>query len=272
MNHASLLEEVRDISKDTKEILPPKILLKDCYRLAKEANSLSQSIIGFSKKNRPIDLFSFGRVHPNVLLYGFPDPGEAVGGTGIFKVMKALVSGNTSLSSWNIRWLFIPCLNFDDQPSEGRVLKPVMRDPNVREVDWSLNNPRPETKALINLARKYRPIFSFPMHDEYHSREEILPNIMVSRELDSKTCDQVRACFKYYDIPLNPKYSHPSMGKGFLEMKRSTGDYKNSTFSVLDDFGTVAICEVSKLKNVQPSDLVGLQLSAGLTILKSTLL
>lgn len=110
------------------------------------------------------------------------------------------------------------------------------------------------------------------MHDEYHSGEEILPYIMVSRELDSKTCVQVRACFKYYDTPLNPSYNHPSMGNGFREMKEVTHEYKNSTFSVLNDFGIVTICEVSKSKKLQPSDLVGLQLSVGLTILRSTLL
>lgn len=270
MNHTLFLKEITNITKDIKEILPPKKLLKKCSQLSKKSSLLSHSVIDFSQKNYPIDMFTFGKRHSTVLLYGFPDPGEAVGGTSILALMKALVSGNSPFPSWKVKWLFIPCLNFDDQPLEGKKLKPVMRNPKIKEVDWCLNNPRPETKALVKLAQKHKPIFSFPLHDEYHSKEEILPYVITSKELDSRLCDQIRTCFRYFNTPLNLSRKRPKMGKGFMEM-RSAKDYKNSTFSILNNFGTVIICEVSQLKNLTPAKLVGLQLSVGMTVINSIL-
>jgi len=268
MNHESLLKEIKNILNYVKEILPPEKLLKECHRLSEKSDFLSHSVIGFSQKNHPIDLFTFGKERPVALLYGFPDPGEAVGGTSILALIKNLVSGNSPFSSWKVKWLFIPCLNSDDQPLEGKKLKPVMRNPKIKEVDWCLNNPRPETKALVKLAREYKPIFSFPLHDEYHSKKEILPYVITSKELDKQLCDQIRTCFRHFNTSLNPSHKHPKMGKGFIEMK-STKNYKNSTFSILNKFGTVIICEVSQLKNLTPAKLVGFQLSVGMTVLNN---
>lgn len=180
-----IIKNVKETTRWVRTILPPVEILNQCRKISEKDKRLSQIIIGKSKKGTPIEAYSFGQGDKNILFYGFPDPGEAVGGTGILALVLALLNGNSFLNSLtnslNLKWNFIPCLNFDDQPEKGCEFVTVMRDPAIREVDWCLNNPRPETKALIQHAEKNKPVFTFPLHDEFHSGESIPVYFPVSR-------------------------------------------------------------------------------------------
>ena len=85
--------------------------------------------IGKSAKGHPIKLYSYGQANaPQVLLYGLPDPGEAVGASGLLGLLRALKDPHHLIHQMNVRWNFIPCLNIDDQPNDGLTLELVQKE------------------------------------------------------------------------------------------------------------------------------------------------
>lgn len=271
----NIVKNVKEITRWVDAILPPVEILKQCRKISENDKKLSRIIIDKSEKGIPIEAYSFAQGDKNILFYGFPDPGEAVGGTGVLALILALLNGNSFLNSLtnslNLKWNFIPCLNFDDQPKKGCEIVKVMRDPAIREVDWCLNNPRPETKALIQHAEKNKPVFTFPLHDEFHSGESIPVYFPVSRLLPIKVCDAVRKGVTAFGFSINDSYNHPIMGQGFFEMKEAAPDYCNSTFSLLSSYSLVFACEISCIDQTTPADMVAAQLAAGLTVLNYVL-
>lgn len=197
---------------------------------------------------------------------GSQNPGEAVGGTLILALLRGLIGKDAYLTALDITWNFIPCLNFDDQPGTGLVLEEVFRDPQKREVDWCLNNPRSETTALVEYAKVVQPVFTFPLHDEFHSGESIPVYIGVSEILSLNTCDSLRDTIRAFGLSVQAEDPHPEMGQGFFKMGAIGEEYFNSTFSVLAKYGLVLICEVSQ-EDVKVSNLVGAQLATGLIAL-----
>ena len=265
-----IVETSRQLVSDIDAILPPVAVLEECRKLAASSSTLQRREIGKTEVGRPIEAYAFGGGDNSALLYGFPDPGEAVGGTLILALLHGLISGDAYLTALDITWHFIPCLNFDDQPRSGRVLEEVFRDPQKREVDWCLDNPRAETTALLEYAKLVRPIFTFPLHDEYHSGESIPAYIGLSEALCPNTCNYLREAIRAFGLSVQAKDPHPEMGQGFLDMSIFGDEYYNSTFSVLAQCGLVFICEISQ-ENVKASNLVGAQLAAGLIAVKQIL-
>lgn len=235
-----------------------------------EANSIAEdwlqvSDFGKSRKGHPIQLMS-GRFSekPNALLYGFPDPGEAVGGTGLLCLMRALKANHPFLEELKINWNFIPCLNFEDQPNAGKTLDKIMKT-GEQEVDWLVRNPRPETTALLDIAAKLRPKFVFPLHDEWHCHEEIPCYMPVSPPLPKETCDGLRSLLESFGLQISTDIVDPDMGKGFLNMDL-VEDIKNSTFYEFSKNGIVFICEVPALMGKPDSDIIAAQLAAGIFV------
>ena len=151
-------------------VLPPTEVLRHSLSLSRKYHTaIEHEVLGKSQQGHDIDSFRFGSGKKAVLFYGFPDPGEALGGTLILNILKNLAEGRIEVNDWDLSWWFIPVLNFDDQPDSGKSLRTVMRDDQIREVDWCLDNPRAETLALLNLADRVKPEFTFALHDEYHS-------------------------------------------------------------------------------------------------------
>ncbi len=66
-----------------------------------------------------------------------------------------------------------------------------MREESIREVDWCVDNPRPETKALLSLGEKIKPIFTFALHDEYHCGDTILAYFGFTKEPPLTVCDSL---------------------------------------------------------------------------------
>jgi len=263
------VETSRQLVAHVDVILPPVAVPEECRRLG-ASSSLRRREIGKTEAGRPIEAYAFGGGDNNALFYGFPDPGEAVGGTVILALLHGLMGGDAYLTALDITWHFIPCLNFDDQPRNGRVLQEVFRDPQKREVDWCLSNPRSETTALLAYAKSVRPIFTSPLHDEYHSGESIPAYFGVSEVLSLNTCDYLRETLRGFGLSVQAADPHSEMGQGFAAMSRFGDEYYNSTFSVLAQYGLVLICEVSQ-EDVEVSNLVGAQLAAGLIALNLVL-
>ncbi|MFN8579131.1 MAG: hypothetical protein U0354_20065 [Candidatus Sericytochromatia bacterium] len=268
MNYKNLSKE---ITENIKEIISPYDLLKEVREISDSNKKLNKQILGYSSKNNPIELYEIGNGKKNILLYGFPDPSESIGGTSILFLIKYLLQENSLFSSLDIKWLFIPCLNFDDQPNNGMSLEKTMKT-SSQEVDWCLNNPREETKALVNLAQKYKPILSFPLHDEYHCNEIIPIYFPVIPRLNKNICNKLREVIYSYNLEIDTSYNDKDMGQGFFEMSEIADDYDNSTFSVLSNYGNVIIFELSDLKHLEKKVLCEIQIHIILLLINELLL
>ncbi len=268
----SIATVAKSLSSRVDTILPPLQVLRECHVLAGAHEDIHEVEIGHTESGHPLKAYEFGTGRTHVLLYGFPDPGEAVGGTTILSLLHGLVSGNKHLLSLDVTWHFIPCLNLDDQPDGGRTLSPVFRDRSVREVDWCVSNPRSETKALLDYAGKISPAFTFPLHDEYHSGEAIPLYVVVSECLDPAISERIRTCMHPFGLLLKEKDPHRVMGTAFNVLSDLVGnEYSNSTFSILNEYGLVAVCEVSQQEGISNSALVATQISLGLVMIDAAL-
>ncbi len=264
----SVSKSLLAIADTCTEIMPPAQVIHRCSQMAKEA-SIDSCVIGETERGKPIQAYRIGDGKCPVLLYGFPDPGEAVGGTGIVALMYALIARHPFLESFDVSWHMIPCLNFDDQPDEGRTLQKVMRDNSKREVDWCLHDPRKETTALVDYTREIRPVFSFPLHDEYHCGEPMDMYFGVLGTLQVETAAVIREYVQAFGVPVDGKTKHPALGDGFFTFGPEDDEYGNSTFSVQAESGPVFIAEVSRRLELSPAKTVALQLGAGLIAIAS---
>lgn len=265
-----LIDATQEMVSPVTEILPPVRLLERCRHLAATHDHVTKRIIGVTGKGNPIEAYDIGSGTRDVLLYGFPDPGEAVGGTGALMLMHALLHGNPYLHALDVSWHIIPCLNFDDQPHHGQKLCAVQHDPNDTFVDFCLPEPRPETTALLEYAQEFHPVFTFALHDEFHSGELCPVYFPISRVLTPPYCHAIRDCIEQAGYSIGHAYDHTSMGHGFFDM-REQESYAYSTFSVLAEYGLVFLCEVSQHPDLKPSAVVGTQLCAGLIAAMSVL-
>jgi hypothetical protein len=225
--------------------------------------------MGYSRLNNPIEVYEIGNGKKSILIYGFPDPGEAIGGTTILALMKRLILNDEELNSFNLKWILIPCINFDDQPDNGEKLSKIMKKEN-QEVDWCLANPREETKVLLEIAEKYKPIISIPLHDEFHCEEKIPVYFPVSPKIDKNLCDKLREVISRYNLEIEKSINDEKMGYGFFEMSEKAKDYSNSTFSVLTKYGVVIIFELSDIKELGRNKLCELQIAIILEIIENT--
>ncbi|MBU8902024.1 MAG: hypothetical protein KOO69_04740, partial [Victivallales bacterium] len=195
-----IVDAAKSLSSQVAAILPPLEVLRKCSALADAKEAIRETEIGRTESGHCLKAYEFGHGNTHVLLYGFPDPGEAVGGTSIFSLLRGLTDGNELLDSLDVTWHFLPCLNLDDQPNEGKTLGNVFRDPNIREVDWCVSNPRAETSALLNYVDSVSPAFVFPLHDEYHSSESIPVYVIVSECVTPVVSQRVRTCIQSLDL------------------------------------------------------------------------
>lgn len=245
------------------KVLPAVDVIAEANLIAKDW--LRVSDLPKSRKGHVGQLMSQNSLNKNnALLYGFPDPGEAVGGTGLLCLMKALKEKESFLEEMQFNWNFIPCLNFDDQPNDGKTLDKVMKT-SEQEVDWLVNNPRPETTALLQIAKELKPQFIFALHDEWHCHEEIPIYMPVSQSLPKEICQGLRSLLEGFGLKISTDMTDSEMGAGFLNMN-TVADIKNSTFYEFSKTGLVFICEMPDLQGQPDSNVIAAQLAAGLFV------
>lgn len=261
MSNPANREWLETITADVHSILPPNALVRACRQIGDQDDRFERVIFGQSEQGVPLEAFIFGSGERSVLLYGFPDPGEAIGGTTILTLMKQLSLDNPLLARMGLHWVFVPCLNPDDQPYNGEQLQVVSKR-GLKEIDWCLDNPRNETIGLLTLSQTYQPSASFPLHDEFHSGETIAAYIALSHAIASSKADRIRMGLLDLGFEVSGEYHHPSMGSGFFVIsEQSPREYLNSTFSILAQSGLVAICELSTQPHLPVSRLVQAQIN-----------
>jgi len=262
-NPTQIMQVAGDLTSWVEDILPPVAVLERCRRFAEGDSRLDRLVIGRSQQNVDIEAYRFGTSARHVLLYAFPDPGEAVGGTTILSLIKGLLEGHAFLSSLDVTWHFIPCLNFDDQPEKGQVLASVFRTPSAREVDWCVDNPRPETRALLEYARAIRPIFTYPLHDEFHCGESVPLYFVTAGTLPSALLRSLVSVAAAFGFAVAQEGCEPKV----IDMA-FTPDFPKSTFSHLARHGLVLMGEVSQQRGIPSCNLVSAQLAFGLIALQ----
>ncbi len=245
------------------ELLSPITAIEYFAKMARYDNRFTETKIGADTSGRDIFAYSFGSGDNHCLFYAFPDPGEAVGARGLVALANLLQAGACNFKNMPVCWHFIPCLNFVDQPDSGKTLQTV-RKTAAQEVDWCLNNPRPETTALMSFADKIRPVFTLAMHDEAHDNTASSSYLGVTKTLSPRSIQLIRSMYYKCGAVLNPDYSDKEMGDGFFRMDQIGDEFNNSTFSHLSGYGQVMVADVGKEKGLKISDLVFLQLAAGL--------
>jgi len=140
--------------------------------LAREYPSSVEIIsAGYSREKRPINALKIGEGTHNVLLYGFPNPEEPLGGLLIEYLSRVLASNERFLDEMDCTWYLIKCIDPDGAKlNEGYLKGPLTptnfsknyyRTPNylTGELNFplrygtllDLNNPTPETLALIKI-------------------------------------------------------------------------------------------------------------------------
>ena len=137
-----------------------------------------------------------------------------------------------------------------------------------QEVDWCLNNPRPETKVLVDIAENYKPFLVFPLHDEFHCNEDIPIYFPVAPKIDKTLADKLKEIIYHYGLEIDNSIEDKDMGKGFFYMPDKAPDYLNSTFSVFEKYGNVIEFELSDLPNVSRNKLCQIQVSIILEVIE----
>ncbi len=259
----AMAELAEKITEGVTEILPAAEIISRCRKIS----GFSHEIIGRSDKDAAIDFYKIGSGRHPVLFYGFPDPGEAIGATVILALMQALSAPKCVLHHFDVTWLFIPCLNFDDQPDNGKSLRRVMKTA-AQEVDWLVHNPRPETTALLDVLRQYRPLFVFPMHDEFHCSEIKPVYFPVSHPVPAWLAEELRRLVVQAGFAIDSSFNHPQMGAGFFIIEEEAGEeFSGCTWSIAQQHGFVFICELFAAPGIPHRKLAATQLAAGLTVM-----
>lgn len=259
---ARILTLLDPIIDEDLTILPPVKLLARCHALIEGDARWTHDILGYSEKGHPIHVFSFGEGPHTTLWYGFPDPGEALGGTTILTLMKALSCGALEVSA--TRWSFIPVIDFDLQPHDGHELVHVMSEPGARLVDMCCHAPRPETIALLDHVAQTSPSLVYSLHDEYHCGEHLPAYAVVHDTFPRPLVDHLKEIWETFDYPANQEMQHPIFGAGFLKPNEDAAFYATTTFQRYEAHGQMLIFELSEQPHLTPRDLVTMQLAAGL--------
>ncbi|KAF1079551.1 MAG: hypothetical protein GQF41_4109 [Candidatus Rifleibacterium amylolyticum] len=258
-----LIKLVEKLTESISMILPAREILSRCRLIS----GFSHEVIGHSENNAAIDFYKIGNGGHSVLFYGFPDPGEAIGAAGILALMQALSDPESALHNLDVTWLFIPCLNFDDQPDGGNSLKKIMKT-SAQEVDWMVHNPRPETTALLGVLKQYRPLFVFPMHDEFHCKELKPVYFPVSHPQPEWLAEKIRRLVRQAGFAIDASFNHKQMGEGFFIIEEEAGEeFSSCTWSVAQQNGFVFICELFDAPGMPHRKIVATQLAAGLSVL-----
>ncbi len=266
----ALLYQLQSETSLIKSIEPAAKVIEFFRNLAKYDHKIKEVDLGSDASGRSIYSYSIGDGPTNILFYAFPDPGEAIGGTGIMALVNLLQKGACCFKSLPVTWHFIPCLNFVDQPDEGKTLKTIMKT-RSQEVDWCLNDPRPETTALLNAVKEIKPEFTFALHDEYHCEEFVPPYLGSSHEMKKKTFERICRLFGTFGLKMGDSFSHPELGNGFFKFDSIGEEYLNCTYSEIQKFGPVLIAELSRQPELSDGEIVFLQLASGFIFLNDIL-
>lgn len=179
------LEEVIEEIPEYTTFMTPDELDESSFSLAKEYSEIIDIMeIGHSRSGKTIYCLKIGDEGPATLWFGCPHPNEPVGTIVIEYLVKRLAEDEELRRDLGVTWLFIKAIDRDGLELNSGWLKGpytilnyalnYYRPAGNKQVEWTFpiqykklnfNAPLPETKALMTLIDRYKPIFIYSLHN-----------------------------------------------------------------------------------------------------------
>lgn len=230
------------------ELLPATKVIEYFTNMAKYDNRFSENLVGKDESGKDIYSYSFGNGPHNCLFCAFPEPDAALGGRGIIALANLLQAGACNFKHMPITWHFIPCLNFAhySEKKANRCLSSL------------------ENATLLKAANQIKPCFTFAMHDEVYANKTTPSYLGVTRRLATKSVKLIKTVFARCGVQLSNGRHDPEMGDGFFLMDSIGPEPSSPIVAQLANHGQVITTALDGTNNLKISDLVFLQLAAGL--------
>jgi hypothetical protein len=165
--------------------LTPDELDTSMFRLAEEHGDVVEVFkIGQTRNGRDLYALKIGDGRDVSLWFGCPHPNEPVGTLVIEYLIERLVEDEELRRELDYTWIFIKAIDRDGLELNSGWLKGpytilnyamnYYRPAGNKQVEWTFpikykklvfNDPLPETKALMNIIREYRPSFIYSLHN-----------------------------------------------------------------------------------------------------------
>ncbi|PUA31372.1 MAG: hypothetical protein B7O98_09430 [Zestosphaera tikiterensis] len=180
-----LLEDLIDKVPEYKEFKNVDELDAFLKNIAEEHKDLVKlEVSGYTRNGDEIYSLIIDGEGPAVLLIGAPHPNEPIGTLTIEYLVRRLTEDEEFRKAFSFKWVIVPVADKDGlRLNEGWLKGPFniinyaknyYRPAGNVQVEWSFpitykrysyTNPTPETRALMRLIYKYRPIFIYSLHN-----------------------------------------------------------------------------------------------------------
>lgn len=158
------------------------LLRQFCILVESHRDRATLRIYGYSRQGEALLGLEVGRGPHRILVYGFPQPDEPLGGITTLHLARLILEKEDLFRS--ARWLLLPCVDPDGaRRNEGWLTRPPdlanyarrhFRPPEGEQVEWTFptndptwpwERPLPETQALQALLDDFRPEALVPLHN-----------------------------------------------------------------------------------------------------------
>ena len=178
------LKEFLDQIPNYKEFMTIAELNASSKNLARDFENFELKEIGKSREDCPIYCLMIGEGEKNALLYAFPHPNEPIGSMSLEFLSGFLAKNPSFTNESGYTWYIIKAIDIDGAIlNEGwfkgnfnplKYAKNFYRPAPFEQVDWAFpvkykklqfNSPLPETRALMELMNKIKPMFTYSFHN-----------------------------------------------------------------------------------------------------------
>lgn len=233
------------------ELKSPAQVLAEFSELAKaHPTSIAREVIGQHPSGELIEVYRFGAGTKKLLIYGCPTPNRLLGANVALAIAQTFAQAHPELVKLPIRWHIIPCLDLSSSEQADQ----------LGAIDWCLDNPRVETRALLSYAERIQPHLCWSMHDSHDSELPSPTKLLTDRTISSGVCDDTRKILKRHHILLDAQADDLVMGPGFARIQTTTTNWDSSTYSILSTLGPVLICDIGRQEALSLSTMAQVQL------------
>lgn len=239
--------------------LAPGPLLAEFRAIAATDPRVERIEIGVSPKGRPMEAFRCGDQRP-LLMYGFPDPGEALGAWGALRWVQAQLASEAPGD-----WVVVPVVDVDAQPDWGALKRPIHSPPGRASVDL-FGGEEPLLKALAERVRAWSPRATIALHDEWHG-DDPQPVYGFTTHEDPTLSQQVRDAWLACGLTLSEEWSCPRHGAGFIDEATLRSLPAGTVWAAARACGPCGAVELSELPGGEDAVLADLQIRWALTLI-----
>jgi hypothetical protein len=238
--------------------LAPGPLLRAFGALAASDPRLRRVQIGVSGAGRPIEAFRCGDQRP-LLMYGFPDPGEALGAWGALRWARARLATPDPGD-----WVILPVLDADSQPDWENLRRPIHSAPGHASVDL-FGGGDPALEQVARQIRAWAPRATLALHDEWHG-DDPQPVYGFTTHTDPALSQAVRQAWADAGLTRSQQWSCPLHGPGFIDRETLAGLPGGTVWAAARASGPCGAVELSTLPGGDDAALADLQIRWAMTL------